>query len=201
MTPFLARYGRLFDDSETRARARLQVNNFLKYGVDPARKLVNHGYTTGGAGRGEMGWGRGTGWLMLAVGGVMENCPDETTCTGCDALIKNTFRYLSDDNTFSWSLSEREGPSDSSATGMIMWGVLKSKEAGYGESVDDGTVKAIAEACLRFFGDDGVVYGCSGPSGGFGSYSENYNENNGWGQGGILLFYAALVKYLERTAL
>ncbi|MBR3992098.1 MAG: S-layer homology domain-containing protein [Clostridia bacterium] len=201
MTPFLARYGRLFGDGEAEARALLQVDNYLKYGVDPARKLVNHGYTTGGAGRGEMGWGRGTGWLMLAVGGVMEDCPDDSVCAACDALIKNTFRYLSPDNTFSWSLAERDGPADSSATGMIMWGVLKAKEAGHAGSVDDGTVKAIAEACLRFFGDDGIVYGCSGPSGGFGSYSENYNENNGWGQGGILSFYAALVKYLENTAL
>ncbi len=201
MTPFLAKYGRLFGDGEAEARALLQLDNYLKYGVDPARKLVNHGYTTGGAGRGEMGWGRGTGWLMLAVGGVMEDCPDDSVCAACDTLIKNTFRYLSPDNTFSWSLAERDGPADSSATGMIMWGVMKAREAGHAGSVDDGTVKAIAEASLRWSGDDGAVYGCSGPSGGFGSYSENYNENNGWGQGGILLFYAALVKYLEKTAL
>ena len=39
-------------------------------------------------------------------------------------------RFRMKNGMFSWNLPDVEGPSDTSATGMIMWGVLKMKERG-----------------------------------------------------------------------
>ena len=99
---------------------------------------------------------------------------------------------------FGWTLSplEKDAPSDTSATGMIMWGVMQAKLKGLASSVSDETLRAIAKAGLTDV-YDGVVKGSSGGAGGFGAYSEEYDENNGWGQGGLLSFYALYLKYLD----
>ncbi len=197
VTPFLARYAAVFGDEEVRKTAALQVTNYLRMGVDPARHMAYHGYS-GGVFAGELGWGRGTGWLMLAVGPVMCYCNDENANAQSEKFIEWTFKYLKPENKFGWTLSERDAPSDTSATGMILWGVMKAKQAGHATCVSDETLRAVAKAGLTDV-YDGVIKGASGESGGWGSYSENYDENNGWGQGGLLSFYALYLKYLEEN--
>ena len=196
-TPFLARYSAEFDDAETGRIAVLQVTNFLKMGVDPARHLAFHGYENGTFG-GEMGWGRGTGYLMMAIGSVMRYCHDEDALAKCEEFIRWTFKYMKPEYKFGWTLSpfEKDAPSDTSATFKIMWGVMEAKKNGLASSVSDDTVKKIARAGLTDV-YDGVVKGSSGGSGGFGSYSENYDENMSYGQGATLAFYALFLKYLE----
>ena len=195
VTPFLARYAHDFGDAEVERIATLQVTNYLKMGVDPARHLAFHGYDNG-AFCGEMGWGRGTGYLMLAIGSVMRYCHDEKAIADCEKFIQWTFKYMKPEYKFGWTLSDPDAASDTSATFKIMWGVMKAKEAGLATSVSDDTIKKIAKAGLTDV-YDGVVRGSSGGSGGFGSYSENYDENTGYGQGATLAFYVLFLKYLE----
>ncbi len=197
-TPFLARYAADFGDEDVRRIAALQVTNYMKMGVDPARHLAYHGYTFGGTPMGELGWGRGTGWLMLAVGSVIRYCDDDNADKICDKFIGYTMKYLKPEYKFGWTLSplEKDAPSDTSATGMIMWGVMQAKLKGLASSVSDETLRAIAKAGLTDV-YDGVVKGSSGGAGGFGAYSEEYDENNGWGQGGLLSFYALFLRYLD----
>ncbi len=219
-TPFLARYVGLFgdmpvseitDDPDTywyqqyvvkdmtlADVARLQVTNYLKYGLFPRRMLVYHGYRGNGNGQGEPGWGRGTGWLMFAVGPTVRYCGTPEFNAQCEEFIEKTFTYLMEDGMFSWSLWEPEGPSDTSATGMILWGALQAKEAGICPGITSGMIRRSARACIDDVdSENGIVYGSSGGSGGFGSYSEEYG-NNEWGQGAMILFYAAMLKYLGR---
>ncbi len=197
VTPFLARYSAVFDDEEVRRIAVLQVSNYLKMGVVPKMYYVFHGYK-GGALYGEMGWGRGTGYLMLAIGSVMRWCGDEEINARCETFIENMMKRLKPEYKFGWTLSEPDAPSDTSATGKIMWGVLLAKEAGLASSVSDATIKAIAKAGLTDV-YDGCVRGSSGGSGGFGSYSELYDENTEYGQGAMLCFYSQFLRYLENN--
>ena len=196
VTPFLARYAAVFGDEEVRRIAVLQVTNYLRMGVIPRYYYAYHGYSAGGTLQGEMGWGRGTGYLMLAIGSVMHFCGDGDANAKCETFIEHTMTRLKPDFKFGWTLSDPDAPSDTSATGKIMWGVLMAKEAGLAASVSDATVKAIAKAGLSDV-YDGVVRGASGGSGGFGSYSESYDENTEYGQGAMLCFYAAFMRYLE----
>ena len=177
--------------------ARLQVSNYLKLGLQPRSLYVYHGYHGGGSGVGEMGWGRGTGWLMLAIGSVMTYCPEEELNRKCETFINKTFTYLLPCDMFAWSLSEKEGASDTSGTGMILWGTIKAKEAGYCDAIDDGLITRVARACLNDV-RNGEVWGGTEGSPGFGYYGTTNTEHNGYCQGAVLLFYAALVNHCDK---
>ncbi|MBR3990917.1 MAG: S-layer homology domain-containing protein, partial [Clostridia bacterium] len=197
VTPFLARYAHDFGDKEVERIAVLQVTNYLKMGVDPGRHLAYHGYENG-IFAGEMGWGRGTGYLMLAIGSVMRYCHDEKAIADCEKFIQWTFKYLKPEYKFGWTLSDPDADSDTSATFKIMWGVMKAKEVGLATSISDDMIKKIAKAGLTDV-YDGVVKGSSGGSGGFGSYSDLHDENTGYGQGAALAFYVLFLRYLENS--
>ena len=200
LTPLLARYPAMFGDEyggeNIRELAILQVSNYLKMGVHPIAYYVFHGYTRGGIFEGEMGWGRGTGYLFLAVGSVMRYCGDDEINAKCEKLIEFTMKRLKPEYKFGWTLSDPDAESDTSATGKIMWGILKAKEVGLASSVSDATIKAIAKAGLTDV-YDGQVRGSSGGSGGFGSYGDKHDENTTYGQGAMLCFYALFLHYLE----
>ncbi len=208
-TPFLAKYAELFKDEKTVEFARLQVSNYFKYGVNRITEKVYHGYQNGGVYQGEDGWGRGTGWFMFALGTVLKYCPDDATVTRGEKFIEKTMKYRLDDGSFPWSFSEprESAPSDSSATGMIMWGVMKAKENGHFGNVSLDEITRSAKALLADVHEGGVVRGTSGPSGGWGAYNSDghgnynttYDENNGWGQGGTLCFLAAYLNYLKNN--
>ncbi|MBR4661525.1 MAG: S-layer homology domain-containing protein [Clostridia bacterium] len=206
-TPFLAKYAELFGDEETADLARLQVSNYFKCGINRVTERVYHGYQNGGLYQGEDGWGRGTGWFMFALGTVLKYCPDDATAERSVKFIDKTMKYRLDDGRFPWSFSEprESAPSDSSATGMIMWGVMKAKENGRFGNVSLDEITRSAKALLPDVHEGGVVRGTSGPSGGWGAYNSDghgnynttYDENNGWGQGGVLAFLASYVNYLN----
>ncbi|MCQ2456589.1 MAG: hypothetical protein MJ096_04450, partial [Clostridia bacterium] len=100
-------------------------------------------------------------------------------------------------DNFSWSLNVKTGPTDTSATGTITWGVLKAKEdVDRFPEISIERIKSVAMSCLPDI-KDGVVYGSSGGAGGWYVYSHEYG-NNYWGQGGVLAFYGQLVKALGK---
>ena len=204
-TPFIARYAGTFGDETMTAIARAQVTGYIKYGVNRVNQRAYHGYQNRGVFAGEDGWGRGTGWLMHAIGNVMCYCPDEETVGIAEKFIGKTMGYRLPDGMFPWSLSEPEGASDTSATGMIMWSVMKAKENGKFGNVSFDEITRTAKATLKDVRENGAVYGSSGESGGWGAYNSdeygNYNTtfdaNNGWGQGGTLCFLSSYLDYLK----
>ncbi len=202
-TPFIARYAGTFGDENMTRIARNQVTGYIKNGVNRLTQRAFHGYQRSGVFSGEDGWGRGTGWLMHAIGNVMCYCPDEETVEKSEKFIEKTMTYRLPDGMFPWSLSVRDGASDTSATGMIMWGVMKAKENGKFANVPLGEITRTAKAMLSDVRENGAVYGSSGESGGWGWYNGSdratFDENNGWGQGGTLCFLAAYLNYLKNN--
>ncbi|MBQ7475282.1 MAG: S-layer homology domain-containing protein [Clostridia bacterium] len=203
-TPFIARYAGTFGDENMIKLARDQVNGYIKNGVNRLTQRAFHGFQREGVFAGEDGWGRGTGWLMHAIGNVMCYCPDDETVGKSEKFIEKTMTYRLPDGMFPWSLSIRNGaPSDTSATGMIMWGVMKAKENGKFANVPLGEITRTAKATLSDVRENGAVYGSSGESGGWGWYNGSdratFDENNGWGQGGTLCFLASYLNYLKNN--
>ena len=201
-TPFIARYAGTFGDEEMIALARAQVNGYIKYGVNRLTQRAYHGYSGHGNYAGEDGWGRGTGWFMHAAGNVMCYCPDDETVEKAEKFIAKTMTYRMENGMFSWSLSDLDNQhSDTSATGMIMWAVVKAKQNDQFGNVPLNEVTRTAKATLSYVRENGAVYGSSGESGGWGWYNggdqATYDENNGWGQGGTLCFLATYLNYLK----
>ena len=192
-TPFSALYSKLFGDAEMADLTRLQIKNWMKRGIDPATGLAHHGYgVLEGIKFNNIGWGRGTGWLMLAIGSCAAYTGDPETDRISEDFVRNCFRFRMKNGMFSWNLPDVDGPSDTSSTGLIMWGVLKMKERGLLPDVTDEVVAETARACASFVREDGKVYGSSGECYDFGWYSGKYDEHNKWGQGAALAFLAAL---------
>ncbi|MCQ2456592.1 MAG: hypothetical protein MJ096_04465 [Clostridia bacterium] len=161
--------------------------------------LVAHGYTGKSDLQGEIGWGRGTGWMMFAVGSVLGYCPEDDVAEKCAEFVDGTMSYLLDTDNFSWSLGKKEGPTDTSATGPIMWGITKAKLNRDGDKLPNVSIEkiiSVALACLRDE-KDGVVYGASGECLDWNVYNDRFGHYK-WGQGGVLAFIALLRNALNK---
>ena len=196
-TPFAARYGRDFGDAEFTETADLQIKNWMKRGIDPATGLAHHVFSVSENQKfNNIGWGRGTGWIMLAIGACAESHGDPETDRISEKFVTDNFRFRMKNGMFSWNLPDVDGPSDTSSTGMIMWGVMKMKARGLVPDVTEDMIAETACVCASFIREDGRVYGSSGECYDFGCYSDKFDEHNKWGQGAILAFLATAERFL-----
>ena len=193
---FLGRYAALTNDAEIGELARLQIRNYLKHGVIKKFGYAYHGYNAvEGKTGGDLAWGRGTGWLMLAMGSVVRFCGDEELNAECVDFIAKTLKMKRSDGMFGTFLNDKSLPPDTSATGLIMWGYLKAAEDG-ASGLTDASVGKTALSSLGFV-KDGAVYGASGVSGGWHVYSSEYDLNTHLGQGATLAFLASYLRTLN----
>ncbi len=193
--PFAARYGLDFGSAEFTELADLQIKNWMKRGIDPATGLAHHVYSVSeGQKFNNIGWGRGTGWLMLAMGACAESHGDPETDRISEKFVTDNFRFRMKNGMFSWNLPDTDGPPDVSATGLIMWGVMKMKARGLLPDVTEDMIAETARACASFVRENGRVFGSSGECYDFGFYSEKFDEHNKWGQGAVLAFLSLLEK-------
>ena len=193
---FLGRYASLTNDEALGELARLQIRNYFRHAVIKKFGYAYHGYNavenkTGG----DLAWGRGTGWLMLAVGSVVRFCPDEELSSECADFITKTLKMKRADGMFGTFLTDKTFPPDTSATGLIMWGYLKAAEGG-APGLTDASVRKTALSSIGF-AKDGAVYGASGVSGGWHVYSDEYDLNTPLGQGATLAFLASYLRTLK----
>lgn len=196
-TAFSARYARVFGDREFSDIAARQIANWMKNGIDPETGLAYHGYSVKEDIRfPNLGWGRGTGWLALAVGSCAESLRDPATDALCEKFLTDVLRFRMKNGMLSWNLPDTDGPSDTSATGMIFWGALKMKERGLLPDLAPDELVSSADAAAPFVRDGGKVFGSHGECYDFGYYSDKFDEHNKWGQGATLAFFAALDRFV-----
>lgn len=175
--PFLYRYGVMYDRKDAMELAVKQIVNFLAYGMDASTGLPYHGYVVANPYKcGIIGWGRAVGWLLRGMTGCM------ITEYGAQKLMKDyrelveaALSYQREDGYFAWQLSAKEGPADTSATGMICASLKQGIELGiitqekYGHALQAGR-NAITKSVR-----DGKVYDCSGECEGPGQYPQRYD--------------------------
>lgn len=175
--PFLYRYGVMYDRKDAMELAVKQIVNFLAYGMDVSTGLPYHGYIVVKPYKcGIIGWGRAVGWLLRGMTGCM------ITGYGADKftndyrqLVDAVLSYQREDGYFAWQLSAKEGPADTSATGMICASLKQGIELGiitqekYGQALQAGR-NAIAKSIRN-----GRVYDCSGECEGPGQYPQRYD--------------------------
>ncbi len=207
---FLSIYGKAFGVSEALDMAEKQLLGFMKNGMDEKSHLPYHGYGRRDDGsiekKGVLSWGRAAGWLIMglseyvkAVGGeaYIADATDvevgESDAIGTAnaeslrgwyaELSTALLQYMRPDGGYSWQVQAVDGHLDTSATGMILYGLLNARELRDGEilggcidkcrilvqeSVTDGKVGSALSSC-----DD------------FGVHYQTYG-NYPWGQGAVL---------------
>lgn len=233
---FLAAYGAY--EPEAYDLAALQLTNFKRYGCDLSGTLLGtglpyHGYSFAEAGNAEkengqplklgiIGWGRAIGWLMMGLSSCVEFLPAEhperkEILSFLEDLSRNTMRFQKKNGAFAWTVPCMEGRTDTSATGMIGYGLLAlqkeyarsqkkldretdsdkdmyvQKEAGFTDAASvEASLHSVCQSLFAETAQNGQVMNALGPCEDLGVYRQLY-QCYAWGQGAALVF---LKKYI-----
>lgn len=134
--PFLCKYGSTYGDEKAINLAVKQILNFMDYGMDGRTGLPYHGYQyESGVKYGIIGWGRAVGWLMI---GMAESLAFMKSKREDYRAVRQAYRrfvdkvetYQLENGFYGWQLGAKEGPTDSSATAMILYAIALSLEGG-----------------------------------------------------------------------
>lgn len=192
--PFLCKYGNVYDDKNAINQAVVQIRNFIEYGMDEKTGLPYHGYHyESGVKYGIIGWGRATGWLMLGMSEALAYMGEERPEY---EIIKQAYRrivdkveaYQLEGGLYSWQLGAKEGPVDTSATGMILYSIARSLETNVLIGIHKSRMIRGRDA-MRASVKDGRIYGALAECQGFCMYPQVYGEYP-WSLGPALSLFA-----------
>jgi rhamnogalacturonyl hydrolase YesR len=202
---FLSLYGRCFGEDRALDLAKKQLLGFMKNGMDEKSHLPYHGYARREDGsiekKGVLSWGRAAGWLIMGLSEYV-SCMRMGRASGADADSKEAddtllldwykelttalLTYTRPDGGYSWQVQAIDGHLDTSATGMILYGILngcgcaqKDMTRGrelFDRETSDGKVGNALSSC-----DD------------FGVHYQTYG-NYPWGQGAGLAFVSLFME-------
>ena len=192
--PFLCKYGSTYEDKNAIKLAVTQIQNFIGCGMDGKTGLPYHGYQyESGVKYGIIGWGRAVGWLMLGMSGTLAYLNEHDS--GYET-IKQTYRRLVDKveayqlegGLYSWQLGAKDGPVDTSATGMILYSIAQSLENKVLIGIHKSRMVRGRDALLGSV-KDGKIYGALAECQGFSMYPQVYDAYP-WSLGPALSLFA-----------
>ena len=206
--PFLCRYGETFGVREAVELGQKLLLDFLEKGMEETTGLPYHGYDLKtGVKYGVVGWGRAVGWLLLgmvdSIEFMRESREKEVIVKAFQELAKNSFQYFQESGYFTWQLPAKEGPIDTSATGMIAYAIAKGKRTAYlrcdcemdeimGKTISadrlsiEEALKRMERALSRSY-REGQIVDSSGECEGFSRYPQIYGSYP-WSNGPTLRF-------------
>jgi len=197
--PFLCRYGKTYDDPGSISLGVKQLLNFSANGMDERSGLPYHGYDYKSHLRhGIIGWGRSCGWLMM---GMIESLIYLDPQSAEYEKIKQNFRHLVDkvetyqreDGMFTWQLSAKEGPIDTSATAMIFYAIARGIEHEILIPIHRSRMIRGRDALLAAVTDEGKIYDCQAQCEGFGLYPPKFDAYP-WSLGPALALFSVNLK-------
>lgn len=189
--PLLVRLAYETGDQGLLAQAMLQVENFWTQGFQASTGLPYHAFATDGAKSGIVGWGRGVGWAVLGLAQMIEFSAEdyrvqEALVPKLEGLLRVAQRYQLENGAFTWQLQATEGPTDSSATGMITYAGALGVSRGWisSDEFSDGVLRGLQS--LSSTEHNGIIRLSSGECAGVGCYPQVYGEYP-WGTAAYLL--------------
>lgn len=225
---FLSLYGKCFGEVRALDLARKQLLGFKKNGMDEKSRLPYHGFGRGENGKiekkGVLSWGRAAGWLIMGLSEyvrALPYCGDAPADTGTneDLLLLEWYKelsgtlltYMRPDGGYSWQIQAIDGHLDTSATGMILYGLLNGPDRPDAATADEEMAKENKEA-VRSSADcekaaalgkkmfdsktkDGKVTDALSSCDDFGVHYQTYGHYP-WGQGAGLSFVSLFMERL-----
>ena len=165
--PFLAKYGIKYDASQAVELCMKQIDLFIGNSTDPVSKLPYHAYEYNDSSAvdklGLLAWGRAVGWVMIGLSGAKKAlllCEQRYTdeiklltekLISYGIVLKN---YQREDGLFGWHIVDEDGPSDTSATSMILYALASLKDD---NNISEMLKKAL-HGLLLYVSDDGNVW-------------------------------------------
>lgn len=127
ISPFLVRYGLLFNDEEAIQLGVNQIREFNKYGMLQNQFIPCHTYKIKShLPVGLFGWGRGLGWyaigLIDAWNELPENHPNKDELS---QMVINfgqmALKFQNEDGSWNWLILNKQSQKDSSTTATLAW--------------------------------------------------------------------------------
>jgi unsaturated rhamnogalacturonyl hydrolase len=192
--PFLAAFGRDFDDTDACEVAKRQFVAFNAVNRDPDSRLVFHGYRVGGPYRlGLHGWGRGVGWYLLGLVDTLVELspgPDPKLVFALHEAVEALRKFQRPDGHWSWVVPFPDQMRDSSVTAMCGYALARAAKARL-LNVDDvsSLLDSARTAILAVTDSRGVIGDASGECAGLGVYSMRFGPQP-WAQAASAAFLA-----------
>lgn len=186
LCPFLAGYGRDFQDRDAVALARTQLLRFVELNLDSDSRLPFHGYFAGGPYRlGAHGWGRGVGWFLIGlVDTLLELDAAEDGVESITSAIRqcaSTLRtFQHPDGNWSWVVPLSSTSRDSSVAAFCGYALTRARRAGIVEFND--VISQAYTALMNSAAPDGTIGESSGECRGLTEYSDCFGPQP-WVQG------------------
>ncbi|WP_348683060.1 glycoside hydrolase family 88 protein [Acidovorax soli] len=190
--PFLGACAKSLGIDEAGEILREQLQIYWGNNMDSETGLPFHGYYAGGPKKlGNLGWGRGVGWYMLAMAAAQKCMRPDTDFANQMSdwkrrILQTLIKIQRTDGHWSEFTLIKSRP-DSSATGMILLALTSENKST--EDLDQIQLKSLKNsiqsarlALLKSIGKNGLIQHATGEAPALGSYSHAHG-NYPWAQG------------------
>ena len=181
ISPFLVRYGLLFNQPEAVALGINQIRTFNSYGMLSPHFIPCHTYNIRtNLPVGLFGWGRGLGWYAIGLIDAWSELPeshsDKEELTQMVVSFANmALSFQNENGSWSWLVTNEQSQFDSSTTATLAWFFAKAKAipsiSSAGEQAKESALNYLKQVTRR----DGVVDFSQGDTKAIGVHSQHFD--------------------------
>lgn len=176
--PFLALYGKLYQDDRYVQLAYQQLEDYRRLGLYPGTQLPCHAvHTEHALPLGVYGWGRGTIWYLLALADTYAELPEDERKQNIRSWIASAaedyLKYQHEDGSF-FTILQGGGQYDSSVTAGMAFFYRKAAQILQLDEynvVADKCIMRLMKATMR----NGAIDQCQGDTHGIGVFSQIFD--------------------------
>lgn len=181
ISPFLVRYGLLFNQPEAIALGINQIRVFNSHGMLASHFIPCHTYNIKtNLPVGLFGWGRGLGWYAIGLIDAWSELPEshpekEEVTQMVIAFAKMALSFQNDNGSWNWLVTNKQSQFDSSATATLAWFFAKSKAiSSISNESEQAKIKAL-NYLKQVTRRDGVVDFSQGDTKNMGVHSQQFD--------------------------
>ena len=181
ISPFLVRYGLLFNQPEAIALGINQIRVFNAHGMLANHFIPCHTYNIKtNLPVGLFGWGRGLGWYAIGLIDAWSELPEshpekEEVTQMVVSFAKMALSFQNDNGSWNWLITNRQSQFDSSTTATLAWFFAKAKAiSSISNESEQAKVKAL-NYLKQVTRRDGVVDFSQGDTKSIGVHSQHFD--------------------------
>lgn len=181
ISPFLVRYGLLFNQPQAIALGINQIRVFNAHGMLANHFIPCHTYNIKtNLPVGLFGWGRGLGWYAIGLIDAWSELPDghpekDEVTQMVITFAKMALSFQNDNGSWNWLITNRQSQFDSSATATLAWFFAKAKAiSSIANESEQAKVKAL-NYLKQVTRRDGVVDFSQGDTKTIGVHSQEFD--------------------------
>ncbi len=181
ISPFLVRYGLLFNQPEAIALGINQIRVFNAHGMLANHFIPCHTYNIKtNLPVGLFGWGRGLGWYAIGLIDAWSELPDghpekDEVTQMVIAFAKMALSFQNDNGSWNWLITNRQSQFDSSASATLAWFFAQAKAiSSISNESEQAKIKAL-KYLKQVTRRDGVVDFSQGDTKTIGVHSQQFD--------------------------